>query len=85
MSLVGLATVPAEISPGSWLAKEVRLVASLGTLHEEFELTMQLVADGRLRLDAMHTSSVGLARLEQAFLGLLGDGGEVKVLVDPRG
>ena len=29
VSLVGMATVPAEISPGDWLIKEVRLVASL--------------------------------------------------------
>jgi (R,R)-butanediol dehydrogenase/meso-butanediol dehydrogenase/diacetyl reductase len=83
VSLVGLATVPAEISPGTWLAKEVRLMASLGTLHEEFDLTMQLVADGRLRLDAIHTSTVGLDGLEDAFQGLLGGGGEVKVLVEP--
>jgi len=83
VSLVGLATVPAEISPGSWLAKEVRLMASLGTLHEEFELTMQLVADGRLRLDAIHTGTVGLEGLEGAFQALLAGGGEVKVLLDP--
>ena len=75
---------PAEISPGSWLAKEVRLVASFAYLHHEFGLAMRLVADGRLRLDALHTSTVGLAGLDAAFHRLLEGGDEVKVLVDPK-
>jgi len=84
VSLVGLASEPAEISPGTWLAKEVRLVASLCYLHHEFGLAMRLVADGRLRLDALHTSTVGLAGLDAAFHRLLEGGDEVKVLVDPK-
>ena len=85
VSLVGLATVPAEIAPGSWLAREVRLVASLGYLHEEFDFAMQLVADGRLKLEPLHSGTVGLAGLEPAFRQLLsGEDGAVKILVDPR-
>jgi (R,R)-butanediol dehydrogenase/meso-butanediol dehydrogenase/diacetyl reductase len=84
VSLVGLASVPAEIAPGSWLAKEVRLVSSLGYLREEFDVAMQLVADGRMRLEELHTSTVGLSGLDAAFRRLLKGGGEVKVLVDPR-
>jgi len=83
-SLVGLASEAAEITPGTWLSKEVRLVASFGYLHQEFGLAMQLVADGRLRLDALHTSTVGLAGLDAAFHRLLEGGDEVKVLVDPK-
>jgi (R,R)-butanediol dehydrogenase/meso-butanediol dehydrogenase/diacetyl reductase len=84
VSLVGFATVPAEISPRTWLAKEVSLVASLGTLHEEFEMTMQLVADGRVKLEPLHTDTVGLDDLEDAFQQLVGGGQQVKVLVDAR-
>ena len=84
IALVGLATVPAEIVPMTWLAKEVRLVASLGSLREEFDISMQLVADGRLKLDPLHSSTVGLDDIEPAFQRLLGGGGEVKILVDPR-
>jgi len=84
VSLVGLATVPAEIAPGSWLAREVRLVASLGYLHEEFDVAMQLVADGRLALAPLRTDSVGLDDLDAAFRRLLAGGGQVKILVDPR-
>jgi len=84
VALVGLANVPAEIVPMTWLAKEVRLIASLGSLREEFDVSMQLVADGRLKLAPMHTSTVGLDDIEPAFQRLLGLEDEVKILVDPR-
>jgi (R,R)-butanediol dehydrogenase/meso-butanediol dehydrogenase/diacetyl reductase len=84
VSLVGLTSEAAEIAPGTWLSKEIRLVASFGYLHQEFGLAMQLVADERLRLDPLHTSTVGLAGLEAAFHRLLEGGDEVKVLVDPN-
>ncbi len=84
VSLVGLSTVPAEIAPGSWLAREVRLVASLGYLHDEFDVAMQLVVDGRLRLQPLHTATVGLDEIEPAFQRLLAGGGAVKILVDPN-
>jgi (R,R)-butanediol dehydrogenase/meso-butanediol dehydrogenase/diacetyl reductase len=84
VALVGLATLPAQIAPGSWLAREVRLVASLAYLHEEFGVTMDLVADGRLRLAPMRSETVGLDRLDAAFRRLLAGGDAVKILVDPR-
>jgi (R,R)-butanediol dehydrogenase/meso-butanediol dehydrogenase/diacetyl reductase len=84
VSLVGLASLPAEISPANWLIKEVRLVASLAYLHEEFDHTMQLVADGRLRLEPLHSRTVGLEDLDGAFRSLLANEGDVKILVDPR-
>jgi (R,R)-butanediol dehydrogenase/meso-butanediol dehydrogenase/diacetyl reductase len=85
VSLVGVASVPAEIAPGSWLVREVRLFASLGYLHEEFDVAMQLIADGRLELAPLRTGTVGLDDLDTAFRRLLGGGsGEVKILVDPR-
>ncbi len=83
VALVGLASVPAEISPMTWLAREVSMVASLGYLHEEFGHAMQLIADGRLRVVPLHTDTVGLEGLDAAFRGLLSGGGDVKVLVDP--
>ena len=50
----------------------------------EFDYTMQLIADGRLRVVPLHTNTVGLDGLDAAFQGLLSGGGDVKVLVDPR-
>ena len=85
VSLVGMATLPAQISPGTWLIKEVRLVASLGQLHDEFDTAMQLVADGRLQLEPPHTKTVSLSNVEEGFRDLLSGGEHVKILVDPRG
>lgn len=84
VGLVGMATVPAEIVPATWLIKEVRLVASLGYLHHEFAIASQLIADGRVRVAPLHTSTVSLAEIESAFQRLLEAASEVKVLVDPR-
>lgn len=84
VALVGMATIPAEVVPAAWLAREIRLVASLGYLHEEFDVAMQLVADGRLRLAPLHSATVGLDELEAGFRRLASGSGEVKILVDPR-
>jgi (R,R)-butanediol dehydrogenase/meso-butanediol dehydrogenase/diacetyl reductase len=85
VSLVGFATLPAEIAPGNWLAKEVTLIASLGYLHEEFDFAMQLIADGRLQMAPLHSGTVGLEGMTDAFRRLLsGDDGSVKILVDPN-
>lgn len=84
VSLVGFASDPAQINPGNWLAREVTLVASLAYLADEFDSTMQLVADGRLRLDPLVSGIVGLGGLDTAFRTLLEGGGAVKLLVDPR-
>jgi (R,R)-butanediol dehydrogenase/meso-butanediol dehydrogenase/diacetyl reductase len=84
VSLVGLAGAKAQIDPAAWLVKEVRLVASLGYLHEEFELAMRLIAGGRIRVAPLRTSTVGLAELDSAFASLAKPAGQVKILVDPR-
>ena len=84
VSLVGLANVPAQITPATWLVNEVRVAASLGYLNEEFDLAMGLVQDGRLELAPLHTRTVPLAEIGDAFARLLGSADEIKILVDPR-
>ena len=84
VSLVGVATGAAQIDPSSWLVKEVNLVSSIAYLHEDFEICKALVADQRLLMDPLHTSTVGLDGLEYAFTQLADDPREVKILVDPR-
>ena len=83
-SLVGVASQAAEIDAAGWLAKEIRLSASIAYLHEEFEIAKALVADGRIRCAPLHTSTVGLAELDAAFTRLASQPSEVKILVDPR-
>jgi len=82
--LVGLANAAATITPATWLVNEVRLVAALGYLNEEFDMTMGLVADGRLALGPLHTSTLPLRDIERGFAALSSSVDEVKILVDPR-
>jgi len=84
VSLVGVPDAPSTIHGASWLVKEVNLTASLGYLHEEFALTQALVQDGRLQLLPLHSSTVGLSGLADAFAALSDRPGDIKVLVDPK-
>lgn len=84
VSLVGLANVPATITPGTWLVNEIRMSASLAYLNEEFDLTMGLVQDGRLRLGPLHTKTVSLQEMDAAFALLNDSPAEIKILVRPN-
>ena len=54
-------------------------------VRDEFETTMAMMADGRVRAAPLHTSTVGLAGLAESFADLsAGGSGQVKVLVDPN-
>jgi (R,R)-butanediol dehydrogenase/meso-butanediol dehydrogenase/diacetyl reductase len=81
VSLVGLANVPAQITPSTWLVNEIRLVAALGYQNEEFDLTMGLVQDGRLALAPLHTKTALLSEMDAAFALLNDDPAEIKILV----
>ncbi len=84
MSLTGLADQDAGISPATWLVKEIRVAASLAYFHEEFEMAMGMIADGRVRVEPLHTSTVGLGELGAALADLAGGTtDQIKVLVDP--
>jgi (R,R)-butanediol dehydrogenase / meso-butanediol dehydrogenase / diacetyl reductase len=84
VSLVGVPNAPSQINGAAWLLKEIRLVTSLGYQREEFALTQALVRDGRLDLTALHTSTVGLSGMPDAFARLSDTPEEVKILVDPH-
>ena len=84
VSLVGVANSSASINAASWLIKEVRLLSSIAYLHEDFEICKSLVADKRIQTDPLHTSTIALAELDNAFARLADHPTEVKILVDPR-
>ncbi len=84
LSLVGVPNRPAQIHAAEWLVKEVRVTTSLAYLREEFAIAQGLVADGRICCSALHTSTVSLQGLNDAFAKLSDAPQEVKVLVDPR-
>lgn len=85
MCLIGLAEGDAPISPGAWLVKEIAVTSSLAYLHEEFEMSMGMIADGRIQVEPLHTSTASLTGFEAALADLAsGSSDQVKVLVDPR-
>ena len=85
MCLIGLADSDASIAPATWLIKEISVTSSLAYLHEEFEMAMGMMADGRVTVDALHTDTVGLDGFETALADLAsGTSEQTKVLVDPN-
>ncbi len=83
--LIGLATGEAPVTPLHWLVKEIRVGAALGYTHEEFEMVMGYVVDGRIDLGALHSGTVGLDQLGPTLAELAsGSSPHTKVLVDPR-
>ena len=84
LSLLGLSAHDATISPGTWLVNEVTLIASLAYTAEEFDTTMALMQDGRMRTEALHSSTSNLTDLPNAFQRLRDTPDEIKILVDPN-
>ncbi len=83
--MIGLSDTPATIVPGVWLVKEIRLTSALAYTHEEFDLAMGMIADGRVKLSPLHTQTVGLDGLGAALAELAsGTPTQTKILVDPR-
>lgn len=85
MCLIGLAEEDAPISPRAWLVKEIAVTAALAYFHEEFEMSMGMIADGRVAVDPLHTSTASLLGFEAALADLAGGSSEqTKVLVNPN-
>ena len=85
MCLIGLAEGSAQITPATWLIKEIRATCALAYGREEFAMAMEMMADGRFDAAPMHTGTIGLSELAATFAELSGGGSaHVKVLVDPR-
>lgn len=85
MCLIGLADQDAPISPSSWLIKEITATSALAYNHEEFDMVMGMIADGRFVTEPLHSATVGLDGLDAALADLAsGQSVHTKVLVDPR-
>jgi (R,R)-butanediol dehydrogenase/meso-butanediol dehydrogenase/diacetyl reductase len=85
MCLIGVPETDASISPLMWLIKEVTVTAALAYFHEEFEMAMGMIADGRVVTEPLHTSTIALDGLSDCLRDLgSGTSSEIKVLVDPH-
>jgi len=85
VNLVGLASGSANILPHMWLLKDATVVSSLGYIHHEFGEVMDLIADGRIKVDPLHDKTVSLSELPLALAELADNpSSAVKILVDPH-
>ena len=85
VNLVGLASGNATVSPGSWLIKEVTVIASLGYVHHEFGEVINLMTDGLVNVLMLHDRTVSLHELPMAITELADDpSSATKILVDPQ-
>ena len=85
MCMIGLPDENASINPSSWLIKEITVTSSLAYFREEFEMAMGMIADGRVNVDRLHTSTASLDELDGVLADLAGGRStQTKVLIDPR-
>lgn len=85
MCLIGVADTDATISPIMWLVKEIRMTAALAYFHEEFDMAMGMMADGRIQVEPLHTSTASLEGFAGALADLAsGESRQAKVLVNPN-
>jgi len=85
MCLIGLAHGEVPINPSTWLRKEITVTSALAYLHEEFEMTMEMIADGRIKVDTLHTGTTRLDGLGATLDELAsGSSDQTKVLLNPN-
>lgn len=85
VTLIGLSDKDATIRPGIWLMKEVTVRCSIAYEQRDFGPVVDMIADGRVRADPLHSRTVGLSRLAEAMTELgAGNARDVKILVDPN-
>lgn len=85
LALLGFPMTTSEVSYGDWQVRELTVIGSLAYHHEDFLGAQRAIADGSVRVDDLHTATIGLAQLEELMVEL--DSGRTphaKVLVDPR-
>lgn len=84
VTLLSYLSRPSEVNGARIMARETRIVGANAYTRADFRRTMDLIADGRVRIEPMHTRTVGLDGLPQALADLAAAAGDdVKVLVDP--
>jgi threonine dehydrogenase-like Zn-dependent dehydrogenase len=81
--VVGVCTEPDVIYPMLGIEKELSVVFSLGSQPDEFERTLQLIANGDIDVGPLITGEIGIAGVPQAFVELQNPQDHAKILVEP--
>lgn len=86
VTLLSYLASPSEVNGARLMAREVRVVGANAYTRADFPRVMGMIADGRVRVEPLHTRTVGLDGLPQALADLAaGTGDDVKILVRPEG
>ena len=81
--VVGVCMESDPIRPMLAITKELNLQFVLGYTPEEFALTLNNIADGRLPVESLITGHVGVDGVAQAFQDLKDPETHAKVIVEP--
>lgn len=82
--VVGVCMEPDTFRPTMAVNKELDLRFVFCYQPHEFHETLEMIADGRVDPSPLHTGTVGLDGVAQAFDDLAGAEHHAKILIDPR-
>ena len=82
--LIGVSGEGVRLDPIACITKEILLNNSTAHHNHEFAITMDLMLDGRLKAAPLHSRTLGLDDVDEAFRALCA-GDEAKILVAPAG
>ena len=81
--MIAIAWEPTPVMPPNWMAREVRVQASFGTLPEDWRIALELMRTGRVSVDHMlsATNFVPLEGIQGAFEALCHPTTELQMVV----
>ena len=82
--VVGVCMGADRIRPSMAINKEIELRFVVGYTPLEFRDTLHMLANGKLDPTPLHTGTVGLPGVENAFTALADPDTHAKILIDPR-
>lgn len=83
--VVGVCLQEDHFHPNKALARELTIRFSNCYTHEDFDAVIEALGRGDIDPSAMHTRTVTLDELPDAFEGLIGEKSGCKTLIDPSG
>jgi (R,R)-butanediol dehydrogenase/meso-butanediol dehydrogenase/diacetyl reductase len=82
--MLAIAWEPTAVLPPNWMAREVRMQSSFGTLPQDWRIALELMRTGRVSVDHMlnATNFVPLEGIQSAFESLCRPSSELQMVVE---